>query len=111
RALPAPEGGAESEVAFVAPRTATEELVAAIWREVLRVPRVGMNDDFFALGGHSLLATTAMARLAQALRVVLPLRTLFEVKTAAALAAVADLVAGAASPPRVTGADVEEGEL
>jgi amino acid adenylation domain-containing protein len=46
-----------------APRTATERDIAEIWRAVLGVAEVGVDDDFFALGGHSLLATQVVARL------------------------------------------------
>jgi amino acid adenylation domain-containing protein len=52
----APAGGAE-------PRTEAERAIAAIWREVLGVDRVGVDDDFFALGGHSLLATQVVTRM------------------------------------------------
>jgi len=53
RALPAPDAAARGPV--VAPRTATEEAIAAAWREVLGLPAVGVEDSFFDLGGHSLL--------------------------------------------------------
>ncbi|MBV9790644.1 MAG: amino acid adenylation domain-containing protein [Chloroflexi bacterium] len=87
---------AEIEVqhAFVAPRTPTEELVAALWRELLRgVPsgpgpreQIGTQDNFFELGGHSLLATQVTARLRQVFGVELPVRALFEAPTVAGLA-------------------------
>ena len=54
-ALPAPEPARDAD-AYVAPRTPVEQVLAAIWAEVLGVERVGATDDFFALGGHSLLA-------------------------------------------------------
>ncbi|MFG2298920.1 amino acid adenylation domain-containing protein [Streptomyces sp. NPDC048603] len=82
-ALPAPSadrdratalGGAE----FVAPRDATERVVAEIWAEVLGVDRVGIDDGFFDLGGHSLLATMAVSRIAERLGREVELRTLFE---------------------------------
>ncbi|MBV9775251.1 MAG: amino acid adenylation domain-containing protein, partial [Gemmatimonadetes bacterium] len=78
RALPAPDfaGGADRE--HVAPRTPTEQVLAGIWAEVLRVERVGARDHFFELGGHSLLGTRVLARIREALRVELPLRALFE---------------------------------
>jgi amino acid adenylation domain-containing protein len=89
RALPEPEA-VESESRAVAPRTPTEELLAQIWAEVLRTEFVGVDDDFFALGGHSLLATRLLARVQNALGVVLPLRAIFEGPTVAELAARVD---------------------
>jgi amino acid adenylation domain-containing protein len=59
RALPVPEPGARA--GYVAPRTPAEEVLAGIWSEVLRVERVGAEDDFFELGGHSLLAVRLLA--------------------------------------------------
>jgi amino acid adenylation domain-containing protein len=110
RALPRPDAGLDDEE-LTSPRTPTEEAIAAIWGDVLGLARVGVHQDFFALGGHSLLATKMMARLAQSLHVELPLRTLFEAKTVAGLAEVADFVASARPVAAVEGADVEEGEL
>ncbi|MES2936778.1 MAG: amino acid adenylation domain-containing protein [Pseudomonadota bacterium] len=85
KALPAPDlhEGAE---AHVAPRTALEQRLAAIWSEVLGVERVGAHDSFFQLGGHSLLVTRLMARLRDEVDVELPLRSLFEAPTLAAQA-------------------------
>jgi amino acid adenylation domain-containing protein len=96
RALPAPAPEAE-DGAFVAPRTAAEELVAGIWREVLGVERLGVHDNFFELGGHSLLAARSMLRLRRAVGGELPLAALFEAPTVAGLAARLEL-AGRAGP-------------
>ncbi|MFJ4114503.1 non-ribosomal peptide synthetase [Pseudomonas sp. NPDC089758] len=75
KALPAP---AWQQREHVEPQTALEQEVAAIWREVLNLPRIGLHDDFFALGGHSLLATQIVSRTRQACDVELPLKVLFE---------------------------------
>jgi acyl carrier protein len=66
------------ESGFVAPRTPTEERLAAIWRDLLGVDRVGVHDHFFDLGGHSLLATQLLSRVREELGVEVPLIALFE---------------------------------
>jgi acyl carrier protein len=73
---------------FVAPRTQLEEELAGLWSEVLKVERVGINDNFFDLGGHSLLATRLMFQLREHFNVDIPLRALFEAPTIATLAPV-----------------------
>ncbi|MBK5007741.1 non-ribosomal peptide synthetase [Pseudomonas sp. S32] len=75
KALPAPVW---QQREHVEPQTALQQTVAAIWREVLNLPRVGLQDDFFALGGHSLLATQIVSRTRQACDVELPLKALFD---------------------------------
>jgi amino acid adenylation domain-containing protein/non-ribosomal peptide synthase protein (TIGR01720 family) len=85
-ALPAPEGRPELESAYVAPRNATEEILAGIWREILGLERVGTHDNFFELGGHSLVATQVVSRARAAFVVDLSLRTLFDMPTVAGLA-------------------------
>ena len=84
-ALPEPGHTAAADD-FVAPRTATEEVLANIWAQELGLERVGSNDDFFALGGHSLLLTRIASRIREAFGVELPLRTLFEASTVGGLA-------------------------
>ncbi|MBT2296178.1 non-ribosomal peptide synthase/polyketide synthase [Pseudomonas fluorescens] len=77
KALPAPDAS-QSQSAYEAPRTATQHSVAGIWQDVLKLERVGLTDHFFELGGHSLLVTQVITRVRQALKVQVPLRTLFE---------------------------------
>ncbi|NWD91768.1 condensation domain-containing protein, partial [Pseudomonas sp. K5002] len=83
RALPEPVWQVREHVE---PETALEQQIAAIWREVLALPRIGLRDDFFALGGHSLLATQIISRTRQACDVELPLRTLFDASELGAFA-------------------------
>ncbi|MFJ3876984.1 amino acid adenylation domain-containing protein [Streptomyces sp. NPDC090077] len=85
KALPAPElhGASGSR----APRDAREEIAAGVLADVLGLPSVGADDDFFALGGHSLLAARAAARLREALGGECAVRDVFELRTAARLAA------------------------
>ncbi|MFG1794510.1 amino acid adenylation domain-containing protein [Nocardia sp. NPDC049149] len=83
KALPEPEFEA---LAFRAPATPIEEIVASVYADVLGVERVGADDDFFALGGNSLLATQVAARIGAALDARVPVRALFEASTVAGLA-------------------------
>jgi amino acid adenylation domain-containing protein len=98
RALPEPGSDASSVQEDVAPATAAEQVVAAIWQEILQLPAVGIQQNFFALGGHSLLATRIIARLNMAFQVDLPLRTLFEFPTIAGLLAEIALAHGGRAP-------------
>ena len=60
------------------PRADTEDAIAAVWTEVLRVDRVGVDQSFFELGGHSLLAMQVVSRLRKEFGIELSLRRMFE---------------------------------
>ncbi len=90
-ALPRPDINAQrNTAAFVPPQTPTEQQVAAIWSQVLKVDQIGRNDSFFELGGYSLLITQIVARLRESFQVELPMRSLFEAQTVAELARLID---------------------
>jgi len=72
--------------AVVAPRTPIEEMLVAIWSQVLQVAEVGIHNNFFEMGGHSLLATQIIARVREVLHAELTLRLLFESPTVAGMA-------------------------
>jgi acyl carrier protein len=87
RALPPPDlRDLAGDAGMVEPRTDIERVLADIWREVLKIDRLGIHDNFFDLGGHSLLATQVISRLRNALQLEVPLRKLFEAPTIAAFA-------------------------
>jgi aryl carrier-like protein len=91
KALPAPTvERAEVRETFTPPRTATENGLAQIWQELLRLPQVGIRDNFFEIGGHSLLAMQLMARVRSAFHAELSLRNIFESPTIAELAGLVD---------------------
>ncbi|GAA4897643.1 hypothetical protein GCM10023223_09920 [Stackebrandtia albiflava] len=92
----APEAAPPPPATGRAPRGGTERRVAALFSELLGVPDVAADDDFFALGGHSLLAVRLAARSGDALGVELPLRDVFALRTVAAIAGRLDH--GAATP-------------
>lgn len=85
RALPAPESGAYVSREYEAPQGDLEEIVARIWRRLLRVERVGRHDNFFELGGHSLLIVQMMEQLRR-VGLSTELRSIFEKPKLAELA-------------------------
>jgi amino acid adenylation domain-containing protein len=99
RALPAPsESGQQASPSFVSPRAGIESAVAEIWRSVLRVERVGVDDNFFDLGGHSLLVVQMQSRLRDRFACELSLMELFRRPT---VGAIAEYVSANATPATV----------
>jgi amino acid adenylation domain-containing protein len=97
RALPSPGvRRPEIDAPYVAPRTAIEETLAAIWSQQLEVERVGINDSFFDLGGHSLLAARIFADMQTRLGCRLSVATLL---TSPTIAQLATLISGSRPSP------------
>ncbi|HEX6288974.1 MAG TPA: amino acid adenylation domain-containing protein, partial [Herpetosiphonaceae bacterium] len=92
KALPAPDRSALGLAPLELPRTPTEELIAAIWQQVLGVAHVGVHDNFFSLGGHSLLATQILSRVRETFAVELTLAELFNTPMVAGMAEQIELV-------------------
>ena len=87
QALPAPDLNVlQVQRNYVAPRTPSEEILVGIWKELLTIERIGVEDSFFELGGHSLLATQVIARIRVAFEIEMPVRSLFEAPTVSGLA-------------------------
>jgi amino acid adenylation domain-containing protein len=88
RALPVPDQlQTERREEHAKPRSATEQALVEIWREVLALNQVGIHDNFFDLGGHSLMAVRLFAVMEKQFGKRLPLATLFQAPTVAQLAA------------------------
>jgi amino acid adenylation domain-containing protein len=77
-ALPKPNGNILPEEEYAAPRTVVEQRLAELIAPLLRVERVGTNDNFFLLGGHSLLGTQLLTRISETFGVELSLLTIFD---------------------------------
>ncbi|HVG06172.1 MAG TPA: amino acid adenylation domain-containing protein [Thermoanaerobaculia bacterium] len=86
KALPPPFAPKPEPAVAAAPRTEMERVIAAIWREVIGVDSVGIDDNFFDLGGHSLLLARVQARLSEILGRDLPMVDLFRYPTVGSLA-------------------------
>ena len=112
RALPGiTEDGADPPDADTAPpRTATERALWDIWADALNVRGFGVHDSFFLIGGHSLLASVVRTAVRERLGVALPLRTLFDLPTIAALAIEVERVGGEAAAVRTRAAAADDSD-
>ncbi|HXA86036.1 MAG TPA: condensation domain-containing protein, partial [Candidatus Dormibacteraeota bacterium] len=79
---------------YVEPGTVVEEVLAGLWADVLKLERVGIQDNFFAIGGHSLLAAQVISRVRETFGADLPIRILFESPTISTFAAQLQTVLG-----------------
>ncbi|WP_232357868.1 non-ribosomal peptide synthetase [Paraneptunicella aestuarii] len=86
KALPAPQAENLVTHEYVAPRNSNEEKLCEIWKQILAVKTVGIDDSFFALGGHSLLATKLVNQIRDNLNVEVPLLAIFENPTVRGIA-------------------------
>ena len=94
-----------SQEGYVAPNNPAQHFLAAVWARLLKVDRPGIHDNFFEAGGNSLLGTQLLARVRQNFKVELPLLTLFQSPTIAALGeaiTAAQSAAGGLQPPALT---------
>jgi acyl carrier protein len=92
-------GSADAAPTAEPPSTPHEQLVAAIWQEVLRRPVLSVDDNFFDLGGHSLLATKVLLAIRKKTGVKMPIRQLFTLRTVRALAAELEASASSSGGP------------
>ncbi len=97
-ALPAPRRARDAATAFAAPSTPTEAGLAEIWCEVIGIPSIGIDDDFFDIGGHSLLATQVIARMRKRFGSGISVMDLFKNPTVRELGALVDAPAEARGP-------------
>jgi amino acid adenylation domain-containing protein len=93
-ALPVPGHGGDGDPAATEARTPVEKTISELWRELLRIDHVGIDDDFFDLGGNSLLATRVLARLRPALGPDAPRLTIMDLFDNSTIRELAALVSG-----------------
>jgi amino acid adenylation domain-containing protein len=86
KALPAPDSGFFEPAGFVAPGDETEIDLAAIWKELLNVGRIGIQDNFFSLGGHSLLAMRLVSAISKKMNADIPVKMVFQLATISLMA-------------------------
>ncbi|WP_281819882.1 non-ribosomal peptide synthetase, partial [Vallitalea longa] len=79
--LPKPQMINNRESVYIAPRNNTESKLIDMWKGILNISEIGINDDFFDLGGHSLKATTLMLMITKEFKVSLSLKEIFDNST------------------------------
>ncbi|MBL4673508.1 MAG: amino acid adenylation domain-containing protein, partial [Arenicella sp.] len=96
---------------YIAPKTATEVALCAIWQALLGVERVGLDDNFFRLGGHSLLVMRLLADIRQEIDVELSVRDLFDVSDLGLQARLIDTLGAGTSLSSITAIDRHSNQL
>ncbi|HEX6289410.1 MAG TPA: amino acid adenylation domain-containing protein [Herpetosiphonaceae bacterium] len=108
RELPAPSQVlAETQAAYAAPQTATQQTLADIWAELLGLERVGVHENFFTLGGDSIRSIQVIARASQR-GIALTPKQCFQHQTIAELAAAVDAARGTSADESPTSAVMGE---
>jgi acyl carrier protein len=92
KALPAPGMSKLVNNENIAPRSQTEQILSKIWMDVLRTPRVSVQDSFFDAGGDSLLAIQTIARIQNKFEMSMPIQRIFEFPRLSDLAAQIDFI-------------------
>ena len=95
--MPASDGTVVTAAMYVPPETPTEKALAELWQRILRIDRIGPEDNFFEWGGHSLLAIQLVGRIHDRFGVELPLQDLFQRPQLRNLAARIDALSSAAA--------------
>jgi len=80
KGLPLPDAS-QMQQQYLAPQTELEQQIATIWADILHLPQVGLNDNFFDVGGHSLLAIQITSRVQAELGLDVPLMELFQTES------------------------------
>ena len=80
-AFPLPEQSDIASKRYTPPKTVTQEKIVQIWQDVLPIPQIGIDDDFFDLGGHSLLAIQMLSQIRNIFQVDIDLSELFRSTT------------------------------
>lgn len=94
-ALPVPDQhSGDADAVYVAPRNPIEEKIADIWKAILGVSAVGVNDNFFALGGHSINAAQIISRVRDEFEIDLSIATMFDIENLAEMAEIVSRQSG-----------------
>ncbi|QKX03653.1 amino acid adenylation domain-containing protein [Aquimarina sp. TRL1] len=77
KSLPDPENKEVDEATYIAPVSSLEKQLAGIWQELLKLDKVGVQDNFFEIGGHSLLATRLVSMIRKAIDTEIAIKDIF----------------------------------